>query len=368
MKKKIISLVVILAIIAGIYGYYVKRNSQQGEYPPFVSGNGRLEATEVFVSTRDAGRIQEILVNEGDLVQPEQVLVWMSQTALNAQMLQAKAGLAEAKAEELNAEARVAVCESDVAAAKSTSRQKEMQMNSAKKRFDRTAELFKKGVATAQEYDDEEGVFLAAQAEFEATKAKIQSAEAEYKVALTNVESAKAMIQSAEANIAVIQEGLDSTVLTAPRRGRVEYRIAQPGEVLSAGGRVLNLSDLTDVYMTFFLPEAMAGQVEIGAEVRIVLDAIPDYPVPAEISYVSSVAQFTPKTVETQIERQKMMFRVKARIRPELLEKYIDYVKTGLPGVAWVRLDKNAKWPEELLSRADREEAGIPEKNPKNID
>ena len=126
---------------------------------------------------------------------------------------------------------------------------------------------------------------------------------------------------------------------------------------------MLNLVDLSDVYMTFYLPEATAGKVKIGAEARIILDAIPDVPVPAKITFVSSVAQFTPKTVETQIERQKLMFRVKARIDPALLRKYIEYVKTGLPGVAWVKIDPEAKWPAflQLLSeRKGKPVEGIP--------
>ena len=97
--------------------------------------------------------------------------------------------------------------------------------------------------------------------------------------------------------------------------------------------------------MTFFLPEEAAGKVRIGSDVRLLLDAIPGYPVPAKVSYVASVAQFTPKTVETRSEREKLMFRVKARIAPELLKKYITLVKTGIPGVAWVKLDGDAEWP-----------------------
>jgi HlyD family secretion protein len=100
--------------------------------------------------------------------------------------------------------------------------------------------------------------------------------------------------------------------------------------------------------MTFFLPEGTAGKVRLGAEARILLDAIPNYPIPATISYVASTAQFTPKTVETKIEREKLMFRIKARIAPELLAKYIKYVKTGLPGVAWVKINPQAQWPSFL--------------------
>jgi len=137
-------------------------------------------------------------------------------------------------------------------------------------------------------------------------------------------------------------------VLKSPRAGRVQYRVAQPGEVLSAGGRVLNLVDLGDVHMTFFLPTVQAGRVALGAEVRLVLDAAPQYVIPAKATFVADVAQFTPKTVETEEERLKLMFRIKAQIPPELLTKYIQQVKTGLPGMAYVRLDPNVEWPARL--------------------
>jgi HlyD family secretion protein len=126
--------------------------------------------------------------------------------------------------------------------------------------------------------------------------------------------------------------------------------VAQPGEVLAAGGRVLNMVDLADVYMSFFLPTVQVGQIALGSEARIVLDAVPGYTIPAEVSFVADVAQFTPKTVETEEERQKLMFRVKAAIPKELLKKYIHQVKTGLPGVAYVNLDPKAPWPDSLTS------------------
>ena len=136
--------------------------------------------------------------------------------------------------------------------------------------------------------------------------------------------------------------------LTSPRGGRVQYRVAQPGEMLAGGGTVLNVIDLSDVYMTFFLPERAAGRVAMGSEVRLLLDAAPEYVIPAKVSFVASTAQFTPKTVETQSERQKLMFRVKAQIDADVLQANIKLVKTGLPGVAWLKLDPDAAWPKEL--------------------
>jgi HlyD family secretion protein len=128
----------------------------------------------------------------------------------------------------------------------------------------------------------------------------------------------------------------------------VQFRVAQPGEVLPSGGKVLNMVDLADVYMTFFLPTEWAGRVQLGAETRIVLDAAPDFVIPAKVTFVADVAQFTPKTVETAEERQKLTFRIKAHIPPDLLKNYVRDVKTGLPGVAYVQLDPQAEWPAHL--------------------
>jgi HlyD family secretion protein len=162
------------------------------------------------------------------------------------------------------------------------------------------------------------------------------------------VASARAAVTAAEASVARIKADIDDSALVAPRSGRVQYRIAQPGEVIGGGGKVLNLVDLSDVYMTFFLPETVVGRLALGSEVRIVLDAAPQLVIPAQVSFVASTAQFTPKTVETASERQKLMFRVKAQIAPELLQKHVQLVKTGLPGMAWLKLDASAPWPAHL--------------------
>ena len=160
--------------------------------------------------------------------------------------------------------------------------------------------------------------------------------------------NAEAAVDAAKATVDRIQADIDDSTLRAPRDGRVQYRVVQPGEVVGAGGKVLNIVDLSDVYMTFFLPTEAAGRVAIGSEVHLVLDAIPQYVVPARATFVADVAQFTPKTVETAEERQKLMFRIKAKIPPDLLKKYIRQVKTGLPGMAYVRVNPNAPWLAKL--------------------
>ena len=179
-----------------------------------------------------------------------------------------------------------------------------------------------------------------------------QSQVAEARAAITAAESqrieAQSAIETAEASVKRIQADISDATLHSPRSGRVQLRAAQPGEVLGGGGRVLSLVDLSDVYMTFFLPEASAGRVAIGTEARLVLDAAPQFVIPAKVSYVADVAQFTPKTVETTAERQKLVFKVRAQVDPALLAKYRSHVKTGMPGMAYVKTDAAAPWPDKL--------------------
>ncbi|WP_282275364.1 HlyD family efflux transporter periplasmic adaptor subunit, partial [Stenotrophomonas sp. PS02297] len=185
--------------------------------------------------------------------------------------------------------------------------------------------------------------------------AQAAAAQAAVRAAEAQLVGAQSTVRAAEAAVARIQADIDDSALKSPRAGRVQVRVAQPGEVLGAGGRVLNLLDLSDVYMTFFVPETSAGRIAIGSEVRIVLDAAPQYVIPATISFVASQAQFTPKTVETANERQKLMFRVRAQISEDLLRRHLEQVKTGVPGVAWIRLDSDQAWPADLVANVPAE-------------
>jgi HlyD family secretion protein len=226
--------------------------------------------------------------------------------------------------------------------------QREAQQDVIDKKLVRSEQLARTGNLSQQLLDNDRAAALEAAAAVNAARAQLAATEAGISAAQAQVVDAEAAVDAARAAIESITADINDAVLRSPREGRVQYRVAQPGEVIASGGRVLNLVNVGDVYMTFFLPTAQAGRVAMGTEVRIVLDAVPQYVIPAKVSFVADVAQFTPKTVETEEERQKLMFRVKAQISPELLREYIQYVKTGLPGVAYVKLDPEAEWPAQL--------------------
>lgn len=342
------SRIVIVAIL-GIAAYAGWHTLQPEGLPEgFAGGNGRIEAVEVDIATKTAGRIKEILIQEGDLVRAGQVLARMDTATLRAQLREAKAQLQQARIGIETAKSQVTQREAEKAAAQAVVAQRNAELDAARRRLARTEELAPQGAVSTQALDDDRAQVQSATAAVNAAEAQVAAANAALAFARSQVIAAQSIVEAMSATIQRIEVDIDDSELRAPRDGRVQYRIAQPGEVLQAGGRVLNLVDITDVYMTFFLPTAQAGRLALGTEARLVLDAAPEFVIPAEISFVADVAQFTPRTVETADERQKLMFRIRARIAPELLRRHLHQVKTGLPGMAYVRLDSQAEWPVNL--------------------
>lgn len=338
-----------VAVVAGLLAW---RWLAPAELPEgFASSNGRIEGTRIDVATKTAGRVREILVREGDFVTAGELVARMDTQVLEAQRREAQAHLEEALIAIETAKAQVVQREAERAAAQALVGQRTAESDVRRKRLARTEGLEAKDFASRQKLDDDRADAQAAEAALQAARAQVAAAEAAVFTARSQVVRARSNVEGVRATIQRIQADVDDSELRSPRDGRVQYRIAEPGEVLPAGGRVLNLVDLGDVYMTFFLPTATAGRVSLGAEVRLVLDAAPGYVIPARATFVADVAQFTPKSVETEEERLKLMFRVRAHIDPELLRRYITRVKTGLPGMAYVRLDPNAEWPPQLEVR-----------------
>ena len=332
-------------VVLGLVAYLVWKNMNQPDTQALVSGNGRIEATEINISSKLSGQLEEILVQEGDFVEPGQVLARIKVSALEAQLREIQAQQRQAQDGIATAEAQVAMRISEKAAAAAMVEQRETELVAAKNRLARTEILAKDGAVSKQQLDDERADVKSVAAVLSAARAQVDSAQSAIVAARSQVSSAHSQVDAIKATVERINFDIEDAQLKAPLKARVQFLVAQPGEMISAGGRVMNLIDLSDVYMTFFLPETVAGRIAIGTEVRIVLDAAKNVVIPAKVSFVADTAQFTPKTVETESERQKLMFRIKAKIDPVLLQKYIQQVKTGLPGVAYIKIDENAPWP-----------------------
>ena len=286
----------------------------------FVQSNGRIEAQEIQIATKYAGRLAEVTVSEGDVVDAGAIIARIDDRVYRAQLL-------GAEAEVLRAEAALSLAEAQ-------RDQSTTALDVAHSSFNRIERLNKEGHATAQQYDESRGQYLRAQAAERAARAQI--------------DSAKSAIAGASASVSQFNAILHEMILVAPRRGRIQYQLAQTGEIVAAGARVATLLDLTDVSMSIYLRAPDVAKLAVGEEARIILDPIQQYVLPAHITFISGEAQFTPKMVETTEERDQLTFLVKLQLPRELLERFEEYVKVGVRGVGIVKTDSGKDWPDEF--------------------
>jgi HlyD family secretion protein len=286
--------------------------------------NGRLEADEIDIATKFAGRIAQILADEGDRISQGQMVARMDTRDLEASLAQADAQVAQA---------RHAITQSQQELVQAGA-----QLKLAAQELDRARTLVRDHFETMQILDSRQATFDAATAAFRGAEAKIAAATA----------AMEAAIHSAD----VIHINIADASLVAPKAGPIQYRLANVGEVLAAGGKVFTMLDETDVYMDIFLPSQAAGKAKLGDEARIVLDAQPDRPIPATVSFIASQNQFTPKMVETKDERDKLMFRIRLRIDPNWLKAQAGSAQSGQPGLGYLRLDPKVAWPAALRAAA----------------
>jgi len=313
-------LVVLVLAAASVGGGYWWMHRPPGLPLGIAFGNGRLEADEIDIDTKFAGRVARLDVDEGDVVVAGQVVGLMDSQDLEASLGQARALVLQAEHTVQQAMAALA--------------QQRTVVVLARQQLDRSTTLARTGFETRETVDTRQQALAGA---LQTVNADIAAAGA----------AAQALV-AAQQEVVLGQVNIGYNTLVAPRAGTIEYRIAHAGEVLPAGGKLFTLLDRGNVYMDVFLSTRDAGRALIGAPARIVLDAYPDRPIEAAVSYVAAQAQFTPKTVETKDERDSLMFRVRVRIAPAVLAALATPVKSGLPGLAYVRTDATTVWPAAL--------------------
>ena len=321
-KRRLRISIVFLAIVLAAGGggiYWWKHSSPQ--LPPGISfGNGRLEADEIDISTKFAGRVAEIHAEIGDMVTAGQVVARMDTRDLQESLKKSQAQVEQARRVIEEADANL--------------EQQRAQQKLAAQEMERTQGLLANGWATKELFDQR--------------KQALESANAAVSAANMRIAQAERALEASEHDVGLTMVNIRDNDLVAPVDGRLQYRLANVGEVLPAGGKVFTMLDVSDVYMDIYLPTLETGKIKVGADARIVLDAYPNSPIPAKVSFIASQAQFTPKTVETQSEREKLMFRMRVRIDPERSRAHALSVRSGLPGVAYVRSDPNVAWPQNL--------------------
>jgi HlyD family secretion protein len=314
--------VLLLAFLAGggVLAWQARQARLTALPPGIASGNGRIESVQVDVTTKEPGRVEKILVREGDMVHAGQIVAKMDTVTLEAELARAEATVAEEEAKAIEVDAAIAKADSELIL--------------AQVEFDRTKALFDRKAAPRTEFDLKQTLVKTSGATLNGQKAKLNTA--------------RKSVEAAKAEATHVRSRINDMTLRSTVEGRVLYRLAEEGEVLGNGGKVLTLVNLGDVYMEIYLPAQDAVKTKIGADARIVFDIAPEYAARAKVTFVAPEAQFTPKQVETRSERDKLMFRIKLSVPPERVLPYIERVKTGIRGVGYVRLDDTVAWPERL--------------------
>ncbi|QEY26573.1 HlyD family secretion protein [Neisseria zalophi] len=319
--KKTFPLFILLMVAA--VGSYIYMQQDSNTLPEgFAQSNGRLELNRFDIASLYPGRVQAVLVEEGSDVEEGDILAELSSTTSSSQ-------LAAANAQKQRANEAVARADAEIKAYQQQQKVAQMELDNAQmlKRDNliSTAEVNKR---------------LAARNGATASVRAAQAARAE----------AVAAVAAAQAQIDQASSANDDMTIRTPKAGRVEYKIAETGSVIAAGSKVVSLLDPADVYMNIFLPNTQISRLKVGDDARIILDGLSAV-FPAKISFIATDAQFTPKSVETQNEREKLIFKVKLKIPPETALRYRGLLKGGMTGNGYVRMDNSQQWPSELAVR-----------------
>ena len=348
MRKVLVA--VLLAAAAG-GGWWLYQQQESTALPDFVfHSNGRLELNRLDVASLYPGRVERVLVAEGDAVKANEVLVELSSAQSSGQLAAAQA--ATLRAAELVQRARAGVTQAQQAIARADAEiaAYRQQQKVAKLELDNAKQMRREDLVSASE-------LAKRQADFERATASVKVAQAARAEAQAAVAQGQAAVAEAEAGVKQAQAQADTAAsadadmaIRSPLTARVEYRLVEPGTVIGAGSRVISLLDPADVSMNVFLPNATVGGLRVGDEARLVLDGI-DAVFPAQVSFIASEAQFTPKAVETADEREKLVFRVKLKVPAEVAQRYDRLLKGGMTGDGYVRRDSTQAWPLALEVR-----------------
>lgn len=275
-----------------------------------LSASGTVEATEADLGFQVPGRIEEIVLREGDAVSGGEVVAYLDATEIRAvrDAAVAQERAATARLRELERGARpeeLAQAESALASARA-------RADEARREAERARTLFEGGAVSRQALDRAETALATAEAA--ARQAEDQAALVRQGPRTETLDAQRAMVEQARAQVARADAGLGFTRLQAPFPGVVSLRHREPGEVVQPGAPVVSVLDPADRWVRIYVPEDRLGRVRIGMPARIVADTWPDRVYEGEVVYIGSQAEFTPRNVQTAEERTKLVYPVKVRI------------------------------------------------------
>lgn len=293
-----------------------------------IEASGTLEAVEVNVASKVSGQLLELRVTEGATVEKGDTIAIIDHELLQLQYKQAQAGvqLAEAQYNLLLNGARA----EDLNAAEEMVRQTESALNAARADFDRVKELYSTHAVSKKQYEDAESRYTIAQAQYNSA---IQNLQKLKKFARPEeLRAAKAKVEQAQAQAGVIAKQISDSYILSPVKGTVTYKPVEEGELIGIGTVIVRVSRLEKMELMIYVNETEFGKVKLGSSADVVMDTFPDKKYSATVVYISPVAEFTPRNVQTKDERTKLVFRVKLEVDNPNGE-----LKSGMPADAYLK-------------------------------
>ncbi|WP_085813585.1 HlyD family secretion protein [Geoanaerobacter pelophilus] len=327
MKKK--GIIAALLVAAAVAVFFYLRHGRNGESPTALRISGNIEVTEVQLSFKVPGRVQERLVDEGMQVARGQVVARLEDRELAdaLKLAQADEAAAAASLAELEAGNR----SEEVAQGAALLARAEAESARVAADYQRSKALFAREVIPRQQFD-------AAKAAYEGAAASVRERREALQLLRKGarrerVQAARAAHEGALARLSTAKERLGYATLAAPVSGVVLSKAIEPGEQVAAGTPVVTLGDLGDCWLKGYIPETELARVKLGQRARVTADGLPGKAFEGRVSFISSQAEFTPKSVQTEKERVKLVYRVKISLANPGMD-----LKPGMPADAVIDL------------------------------
>lgn len=288
----------------------------------FIEGSGTIEATNIILSSKTAGTVKKILIDEGSLAEKPDTILVIDHDLLDIQLKQALAGkeLAEAQLQLATNGAR----KEDIAQAEEMLKQVTANFDLALADKNRMKALYDSQSITKKQWDDIYTRFIVAESKLNSAKENLNKIK--HISRPEEIKQAQANFNRADASVQLIEKNIHDSYITAPENGHIVKLFIEPGESVMPGTSLLKLSDLSTVDLIIYVPEAKLGLVKLGQKAEIEIDTYEDKVFEGSVTYISPEAEFTPKNIQTKDERTKLVFAVKIEIPNPDFE-----LKAGLP-------------------------------------
>ena len=307
MRRLLFVLVIAAAIFGLLYYFFFQK---KGEGNPFIKVSGNIETTEVDVGFKITGRIVSLSVQEGDWVEKGKVIAKLDDEDLRHRFELARATLnsAQARLNKLLAGSRP----EELREAEAALHQAQFDLDNKQIQYERMKALFERRVIPKETLDN-------AETGYKIAKASLQRAMENYQLVKEgprkeDIEDAKAQVEQARASLKLTETQLSYTVLYSPISGVVLVKSGEIGEVVNPGTSILTLADIGNVWLKAYIPETDLGKIKWGQEVIVTTDLRPKKEYKGKISFISSQAEFTPKSIQTEKERVTLVYRIKVDI------------------------------------------------------